>query len=270
VLTIAVELGKTSDLFDRLVAIVAARVRTARSLALGMIALAGALAALLTNDVALFLVVPFTMLFRKVTDLGLAPLVVLEIAGANLLGALTPLGNPQDLFLYTRGGFTLPQFLANQAPWVAAAAALLALAVPVLVPRRSLAQAAAEPFDVQPVLAAACLVLLAAEVAALLDVLDHRVPQVLALGGAALLGRRVRDTDFSLVVVFAFLFVGIAGIERGPLYRTLSRSGSSARTPTDWLSPAPCSRSSCRTPRPRCCSRRPRRRRPGSERFCTA
>jgi hypothetical protein len=46
VLTIAVELGKASDLFDRLVAAVAARVRTARGLALGMIAVSGVLAAL--------------------------------------------------------------------------------------------------------------------------------------------------------------------------------------------------------------------------------
>ena len=44
---------------------------------------------------------------------------------------------------------------------------------------------------------------------------------VLALGGALLLGRRVFDTDFSLVAVFAFLFVGIAGLERGRLYATL-------------------------------------------------
>ncbi len=222
VLTIAVELGKASDLFDRLVVVVVARARSARGLALGMIAAAGALASLLTNDVALFLVVPFTMLFRKVTDLDLAPLVVLEIAAANLLGALTPIGNPQNLFLYTRGGFDLPGFLANQAPWVAAAAVLLALAVPILVPKRALAHPATRPFDVHPVLAGACLVLLAAEVASILGALSHWVPLALAVGGAALLGRRIREADFSLVFVFAFLFVGVAGIERGPLYRELS------------------------------------------------
>ena len=222
VLTIAVELGKASDLFDRLVVAVVARVRSARGLAFGMIAAAGALASLLTNDVALFLVVPFTMLFRKVTDLDLAPLVVLEIAAANLLGSLTPIGNPQNLFLYTRGGYRLAGFLANQAPWVAAAAVLLAVAVPLLVPKRALAHPATRPFDIHPVLAGACLVLLAAEIASILGVLNHWVPLVLAVGGAALLGLRIREADFSLVFVFAFLFVGVAGIERGPLYRELS------------------------------------------------
>jgi Na+/H+ antiporter NhaD/arsenite permease-like protein len=221
VLTIAVELGKASDLFDRVVAAVAARVRTARGLALGMLAVSGALAAVLTNDVALFLVVPFTMLFRRVTDLELAPLVVLEVAAANILGCVSPLGNPQNLFLYTRGGFTPASFFTAQLPWTAAAAALLAAAVPLLVPKRALEAPAALAFDVHPGLAGACLVLLAAEVAALFGAIDHRIPLALAAAGAVLLGRRLLETDFSLVLVFALLFVGIAGLERGRLYQVL-------------------------------------------------
>ena len=113
VLTIAVELGKDSDLFDRLVVAVARRAGSARGLAYGMVGAAGVLAAVLTNDVALFLVVPFTMLFRKVADLELAPIVVLEIAAANLIGSASPIGNPQNLFLYTRGHFTPAAFFAT-------------------------------------------------------------------------------------------------------------------------------------------------------------
>lgn len=221
VLTIAVELGKASDLFDRLVAEVVRRVRTPRGLAWGMVAVSGVLAAILTNDVALFLVVPFTMIFRKVEDLDLAPLVVLEVAASNLIGCVSPLGNPQNLFLYTRGGFTPATFFANQVPWVAVAAVLLAAAVPLLVPRGTLRAPGAARFDVHPVLASACLTLLAAEVASLFGLFHHGVPLALSIAGAALLGRRILGTDFSLVFVFAFLFVGIAGLERGPLYRWL-------------------------------------------------
>ncbi len=221
VLTIAVELGKASDLFDRLVAAVAARVRTARGLAFGMVAVSGALAAVLTNDVALFLVVPFTMLFRRVADVALAPVIVLEVAAANVLGCISPLGNPQNLFLYARGGFTPASFFAAQAPWCAAAAVLLAAAVPLLVPAKALAAPRVEPFGVNRLQAGACLVLLAAEVLSLFGRLDHRVPLVLAVGGAALLRRRLLDTDFSLVLVFALLFVGVAGLERGRVYELL-------------------------------------------------
>jgi len=167
VLTVAVELGKHSDLFDRLVAAVVRRARHARTLAFALIGVTGVSAALLTNDVALLLVVPFTGLFRKVAEVDLAPLVVLEIAAANLLGALTPIGNPQNLFLFWRGGFTPAGFLRAQAPFVAASAILLAACVPLLVPRRVFEPPETSAFGVDPSLAAAFGILLALAILAM-------------------------------------------------------------------------------------------------------
>jgi Na+/H+ antiporter NhaD/arsenite permease-like protein len=222
VLTVAVELGKASDLFDRLVATVIARARTARGLALAMIATTGILSAALTNDVALFLVVPFTMLFRKVANFDLAPLVVLEVLAANLLGAITPIGNPQNLFLYARGGFSPAAFLAAQLPLAGCSALLLAFATLVLVPARALPTPPSRAFDVEAPSAAAFFVLLAAELLSILGTLPHLLPLALSLPGLLLLGRRLREADFSLLLVFAFLFIGIPGLERGELYRHLS------------------------------------------------
>ena len=91
VLTVAVELGKASDLFDRLVEVAITRARTTRGLAFSMIGVTALLSAILTNDVALFLVVPFTMLFPRSPGLTRAPFVVLEVLAANLLGAATPI-----------------------------------------------------------------------------------------------------------------------------------------------------------------------------------
>lgn len=222
VLTIAVELGKDSDVFDLLVVKVTRGVKTERGLALALVGATAVLSALLTNDVSLFLVVPFTMLLRKVDGLDPTPLVVLEVLSANLLGCLTPVGNPQNLFLYTRGRFTPEAFFAAQLPFVAIAAACLAAAVWLLVPSRRLSAPQAEPFDLDPLLAAGFAVLLAAEAASLFGRLPFAVPLVLSLGGAILLGRRVFDADFSLVAVFALLFVGVEGFERGLLYRALN------------------------------------------------
>lgn len=222
VLTIAVELGKDSDVFDLLVVKITRRVKSARGLAFALVGVTALLSAVLTNDVALFLVVPFTMLLRKVGELDPTPLVVLEVLSANLLGCLTPVGNPQNLFLYARGGFTPGAFFAAQIPFVAIAAACLAAAVVLLVPQRPLTPPKTEPFDVDPMLAAGFAVLLATEAASLLGPLPFAVPLVLSLAGALLLKRRVFEADFSLVAVFAFLFVGVEGIERGLLYHALN------------------------------------------------
>ncbi|HLN59020.1 MAG TPA: SLC13 family permease [Thermoanaerobaculia bacterium] len=218
VLTVAVELGKASDLFDRLVAVVIGRARTSRGLAFAMIGVTALLAAILTNDVALFLVVPFTMLFPKIGGLTRAPFVVLEVLSANLLGAVTPIGNPQNIFLYERGRFTPASFFGAQLPFAAGAAVLLVAAVFFSVPRRELPPPAARSFEVDPLLAAGFFVLLAVEVAGLFGFVPHLVPLLLSVPGLLLLGRRVKEADFSLVVVFALLFVGIPGLERGRLY----------------------------------------------------
>ena len=222
VLTIAVELGKASDLFDRLVAAVAARVRTARGLALGMVAVAGALAAILTNDVALLLVVPFTMRFRRVTDLDLAPLVVLEVAAANLHRMRQPAREPAEpLSLHAR---RLHGRLVLRGPGAVGRGR-----------RRSARGGRPDPRPAPRARAARARRLRRGSAAGRRVRRSARRRGRGALRGVPLrasrscwrseapllLGRRVFDTDFSLVAVFAFLFVGIAGLERGRLYATL-------------------------------------------------
>jgi Na+/H+ antiporter NhaD/arsenite permease-like protein len=221
VLTVAVELGKASGLFDRLVVAVVLRARSSRGLAFSMIGVTALLAAILTNDVALLLVVPFTMLFRKVEGLTRAPFVVLEVLSANLLGAVTPIGNPQNIFLYERGHFTPASFFAAQLPFTAGAAVLLAASVFFFVPRQRLEPPVAESFDVDPLLAIGFFVLLAAEVASLFGLIPHLAPLLLSLPAILLLGKRFFEADFSLVLVFALLFIGIPGLERGRLYQLL-------------------------------------------------
>ena len=67
---------------------------------------------IITNDVTLLTFVPFTMLVFRMTghEDRIVKLVVLETIGANLGSMATPIGNPQNLYLYsisdlTAGGF---------------------------------------------------------------------------------------------------------------------------------------------------------------------
>src|SRR5206468_1497921 len=103
------------------------RFSTTRGFALALIALSGGLAALLTNDVTLFIVVPFTIIASRISDFDVEDAVVLEIVAANLVGCLTPLGNPQNLFVFHRSGWSAAHFCAVMLPFVAwSAAGLLA------------------------------------------------------------------------------------------------------------------------------------------------
>ena len=219
VLIVAVALAHRSGLFGRGVRMVLARVKSSRSLALAAVLVTGTTAALVTNDVALLLVVPFTLAFEAAAPaFEAAGVVVLEIAAANVIGCLTPTGNPQNLFLFVRGGFTAGSFFAAQAPWALGMAAVTCAAIPFVVPARALSHPAGAAPLVQPLRASAALALLVLELLAIFAVLPVWVPLAAALPALSLLGRDALSVDFSLVGVFAALFVGVEGLRRSALF----------------------------------------------------
>src|SRR5437899_5325851 len=114
----AVEMLRQSGYLDRIVAITVSRFTTTRAFAFGLIALSGVLASLLTNDVTLFIVVPFTVMASRFSDFDVEDAVVLEIVATNLVGCLTPLGNPQNLFVFHRSGWSAAHFMRVMLPFV--------------------------------------------------------------------------------------------------------------------------------------------------------
>ena len=116
-----------------------ARVTHQRALALWLTAGAAALSALVTNDVSLFLLVPLTRVLATQAELPLARLVVLQALAVNAGSALTPIGNPQNLFLWHRSGLSIAEFIAMMAPTVAVMLAWLFAAAWWLVPRTPIA-----------------------------------------------------------------------------------------------------------------------------------
>ena len=85
-----------------------------RRLPLKLVLATFVLSMVVTNDVALVVIVPLTMaLDARRKDL----LVILEALAANAGSALTPFGNPQNLFLYWHYGLQPETFVAAIAPF---------------------------------------------------------------------------------------------------------------------------------------------------------
>lgn len=69
-------------------------------------------AMIITNDVALLTFVPLTIIICKQLQISPVTLIVLETIGANLGSTLTPMGNPQNLFLYSFYTYTPQDFFS--------------------------------------------------------------------------------------------------------------------------------------------------------------
>ena len=82
---------------------------------------------LITNDVALLTFVPFAMYTLKKSrqEKLLIPVIVLQTLAANLGSMLTPVGNPQNLYLYHLSGMSMKEFLLCMLPYTLASGILL-------------------------------------------------------------------------------------------------------------------------------------------------
>ena len=80
----------------------------------------------ITNDVALITFVPFAIMILEGSPL-LIPTIVLQTVAANLGSMLTPVGNPQNLYLFALGNFSVPDFITLILPyWISSFILLIA------------------------------------------------------------------------------------------------------------------------------------------------
>ena len=87
---------------------------------------------LITNDVALITFVPFAvvimdMLGTQIRKELLLSVIAMQTIAANLGSMLTPLGNPQNLYLYGLSGLSLSKFMLLMLPYTIAALILLVI-----------------------------------------------------------------------------------------------------------------------------------------------
>ena len=74
---------------------------------------------LITNDVALITFVPFAIIVLRMAkqENDVVITVVLQTLAANLGSILTPIGNPQNLYLYAQSGMGLGEFISLMFPY---------------------------------------------------------------------------------------------------------------------------------------------------------
>ena len=89
---------------------------------------------LITNDVALITFVPFAIMILHNCDMEdmMIPVVVLQTIAANLGSMLTPIGNPQNLYLYGLTGMGIFEFILILLPYSLLSAILLIICIVVI------------------------------------------------------------------------------------------------------------------------------------------
>ena len=216
VLMLAVELLREAGWLDAAARLVLRRAGCQRRLFVLLTAFTFFLAMLVTNDVALLTLVPLTLRISGAAgDARMTiRLLVLQTLAANIGSMLTPVGNPQNLYLYTHGGMTWPAFWG--AVWPVGLAGFLWLGLLALLgPDRPLADVLEQTGSRKKAVPIVGLILFGAAVLCVFGVL----PAWLLLAGALLAVLPLRSAslvrvDYALLLTFAFFFVFVGNISR--------------------------------------------------------
>ncbi|MGU3778465.1 SLC13 family permease [Burkholderia metallica] len=183
-------------------------VHSERGLAMLLVGFAAVLSMWLTNDVALFVVVPLMVSLRALTPLPFRRLVIVVALAVNAGSVATPLGNPQNLFLWQLSGVSFGRFVVTLGPLAIALMALLLVVTACMFRAKPLdlsGDAAAVP--VQRVHALIAAVLFAAFV--LLADAHHPLPGLVGVAVVLLAVKRdaVLKIDWLLLLIFVLMFV---------------------------------------------------------------
>ena len=138
---------KKTGLFDTIGSRLLEKTKNTRQLALMLVFLCFFLSMLITNDVALFTFVPFAMIILKKCrqEKLLIPVLVLQTIAANLGSMLTPIGNPQNLYLYNLAGMGMGEFISTMLPYTLVSGSLLFAAVFICCKKEPITEVLPEP-----------------------------------------------------------------------------------------------------------------------------
>lgn len=214
-------------------------VRGPRRLALALTLLAFFSSMLITNDVALVTFVPFALLALRTLD---SPrhacfTVVMMTIAANLGSMLTPVGNPQNLYLYSVSHMRIGEFVLLMLPYAAASLALLVGAIALFgkIPERTQTSATrgAKPDDNEhadeipqlasdaddpapsPLRALPWATLFVLALLSVAHILPYQAIVVATIAVALIADRRaLTHVDYALLVTFIAFFVFVGNVGR--------------------------------------------------------
>lgn len=120
---------RSLGLFDAMGTALLSRTKNLRQVIFVLVGLCFFSAMVITNDVALITFVPFTFVVLNLlgcTQTWAVTVAAMQTVAANLGSMLTPLGNPQNLYLYGKSGLGFGSFLALMLPYSLVSLGLLA------------------------------------------------------------------------------------------------------------------------------------------------
>lgn len=208
---------RSFGIFTRIIQAMTSKVKSTRVLEILLVFSCFFSSMIITNDVALITFVPFAieLLIAIGKKKHLIYIIVLQTIAANLGSMVTPIGNPQNIFLYTRYEMSMGEFFGTTVWYALTAMVLLGVAVGCL--PDDVVEVGQTPKSKNKIKEWKLLVLGIVFILCLLCVsriLDYRVMFVAAVGMILLVDYRLfAKADYMLLLTFIAFFIMTGNIK---------------------------------------------------------
>ncbi|GAE87974.1 SLC13 family permease [Acetivibrio straminisolvens] len=209
-----------NGLFDALVIGLLKKTKKVWQLAFVLVFLCFFLSMLITNDVALITFVPFAILTLKKAgqERLVIPVVVLQTIAANLGSMLTPIGNPQNLYLYNLSQVGILEFVLFMLPYTVVSGLLLVISLLFIKGKREAVvikeQSKPQILLIENII---YLVLFAISLLSVAKILHYIAVLLLVLIVVFIMEKDVlKSVDYSLLLTFICFFIFTGNLENIP------------------------------------------------------
>lgn len=174
---------------------------------------------IITNDVALITFVPFTIVTFKMAGESnkLIYTVILETVAANLGSMLTPIGNPQNLYLFSAYNMSISDFFKTIVPYALLSLALLIIATIFAGTKKVSVRDTyeSEKINIKILLFYTLMFILA--LLSVFRIVHFLILLALILVAVFIIDKKVfAKVDYSLLLTFVFLFIFIGNLGNIP------------------------------------------------------
>jgi Na+/H+ antiporter NhaD/arsenite permease-like protein len=207
------------------------KIHSVKGLAFVLVTLCFFFSMLITNDVALIAFVPFSFavldkLNGDAKGKNIIPIVVMQTVAANLGSMLTPIGNPQNLYLHGISGFSVGEFMMLMLPYTAISFILITVWTLFIKGGHNISIDFSDKTYIQGKgKAAVYAVMLALCLLTVARVIDYRITLLIVIVLTAITDYRLfAKVDYSLLLTFTTFFIFIGNMGRIPVFNNYMKS----------------------------------------------
>lgn len=230
-LMIVVKAFEELHLLDKFAVGIINRCADSRKVSLVMILLSFFASMVITNDIALITLVPLTLIISRKSGMNVLVTVILQTLAANIGSSLTPIGNPQNLYIFSYYKLSAAQFFAPIVLF--AVSGLIWLLILNLSSLKSELNIALDPIDVKSgPKTAVWVVMFVIIILSVFKVVNYMAVLFLIIAVTLAIHRELfKKVDYLLLITFICFFIFIGNVSSLPavsnfMKQYLSNSGS--------------------------------------------